>query len=673
VPRALFLFAALVVAGAGVGALQGQAPAPAATTARENAYRANNVGVALLEQYNHAEAAASFRRALTLDPGLTLAKINLAIALFYVPDLPAASEAAKVAAAAAPAAPQPQYILGLIAKSENDVDAAQAAFEKVLAIDSTDLGARVNLAQLRMQKREYDAAIELLRPAVAAEPYHITATYNLGVALTRAGKAEEGQQTIAKFQALREAGYGTAFSNNYLEQGRYAEAVASTGAEPALVDASAPPAAFTLVSTLPAGLMGPGTLVDLDHDGDLDLVTPNGIALNDRGTFTDVSAAKGIAPAAGAAGRTAVVAGDYDNDERTDLFVVGAGKHALLHQKADGSFEDVTATAGIPATTGTAGAVAFVDVDHDGDLDLVLAAGSGGAANVLLRNNGNGTFTDASGPSGLGAAAGAAVGIVPSDFDNRRDVDLLLARGSGAPALLKNLRDGSFKDVAAEVGLAAVGAGGARITSVAAGDVNKDGFTDYFFGRAGAGVLAASNGRGGFSLADVPGTAGVTVAIVADVDDDGLLDLVAITSAGVVQVRNLGVTESGGERRLAWAAPVAIVKGEATGFAGGTWIAAGDLDGDGDTDLIVRAAGAGGGSGQAPRLVELRNDGGNRLASLRVRLTGKVSNRDGVGAKVEMRAGSLRQKLETASTFPAVAPADLVFGLGTRPRPTSCG
>ena len=148
-----------------------------------------------------------------------------------MPDLAAAAVAAKEAAAAAPDAPQPHYILGLIAKSENQADVADAEFAKVLAIDGTDLGARVNLAQLAMQKREYDRALELLRPAVAAEPYHVTALYNLGVALTRAGKTEEGQQTIAKFQALREAGYGTAFSNNYLEQGRYAEAVPSTGDE----------------------------------------------------------------------------------------------------------------------------------------------------------------------------------------------------------------------------------------------------------------------------------------------------------------------------------------------------------------------------------------------------------------------------------------------------------
>ncbi len=297
----MLLFAATLAAGlglgVGLGAGQRTAAAPAPAASREDAYRANNVGVALLEQYNHADAAKSFRRALEIDPTLDLAKINLAIALFYVPDLPAAAAAAKEAAAAVPDAPQPHYILGLIAKSENQADVADAEFGKVLASDDTDLGARVNLAQLAMQKREYDRALELLRPAVAAEPYHVTALYNLGVALTRAGKTEEGQQTIAKFQALREAGYGTAFSNNYLEQGRYAEAIASTGAESALVDASAAPVTFSIGPLVGAAEPGGGAaLVDLDLDGDLDLVDVRarlGIFLNDGGTFRDVSAARG--------------------------------------------------------------------------------------------------------------------------------------------------------------------------------------------------------------------------------------------------------------------------------------------------------------------------------------------------------------------------------------------
>src|SRR5688572_22607060 len=117
----MLLLAATLAAGlglgAGLGAGQGtpaRPAAPAPASSREDAYRANNIGVALLEQYNHADAVTSFRRALEIDPKLDLARINLAIALFYVPDLAAAATAAKEAATASPDAPQPHYILGLI-------------------------------------------------------------------------------------------------------------------------------------------------------------------------------------------------------------------------------------------------------------------------------------------------------------------------------------------------------------------------------------------------------------------------------------------------------------------------------------------------------------------------------------------------------------------------------
>src|SRR5439155_18551480 len=87
-------------------------------------------------------------------------------------------------------------------------------------------------------------------------------------------------------------------------------------------------------------------------------------------------------------------------------------------------------------------------------------------------------------------------------------------------------------------------------------------------------------------------------------------------------------------------------------------MAAGDLDGDGDEDVVVRESDG--------RLHLWRNEGGERNAALRVRLTGRVSNRSALGAKVDLRSGSLRQTIETASASPAIAPADVIFGLGSR-------
>src|ERR671918_798223 len=99
--------------------------------ARENAYRANNIGVALLEQFKHKEAADAFKRALQLEPGLALARINLGIALFNVPDLPGAQRELQSAIAATPNAPQPHYVLGLLAKLQNKPVEAIASFQKV--------------------------------------------------------------------------------------------------------------------------------------------------------------------------------------------------------------------------------------------------------------------------------------------------------------------------------------------------------------------------------------------------------------------------------------------------------------------------------------------------------------------------------------------------------------
>src|SRR5258705_8614901 len=209
----------------------------------------------------------------------------------------------------------------------------------------------------------------------------------------RANQREEGQNVTERFKQLRERGSATTVGNNYLEQGRYAEAVASTGAEPELVDKRIPDVVFKDVTStaLPSGREWPFTdplleqssgavvLFDYDNDGDLDLLevssTAQRLYRNDSGKFTDVTAQSGdLATAAGGVG-TAAVAGDFDNDGKADLFVLRYRASALYHNDGNGHFTDVTAKAKLPAYPHLSKSVAFLDYDHDGDLDILIGGG----------------------------------------------------------------------------------------------------------------------------------------------------------------------------------------------------------------------------------------------------------------------------------------------------------
>ena len=672
--------------------------------ARERAYRANNLGVARLERFEYAEAADAFREALQKDSSLAIAHVNLSLALFYAQDLAGAAREANEAVRLLPDAPQPRYILGLIARTENRTSDALRAFEQVHQLDAGDVGASVNLAQMYVEQRLYPQAIAVLRPAAEVEPYNVTVAYNLGLALTRSGQADEGRRMLERWQAVRSTGYAVTYGTGYLEQGRYAEAIASTGAEPDLFDTAVPSAAFTPAEIGPpadrfppmvspfgrrftagdltpggarqiaAGLGGCVALADVDDDGDLDLFDASAMQQrlfrNDgRGAWADVTPGSGLT-APGDAVPIGCVAGDYDNDGRTDLFVLRYGVSSLYHNDGAGRFTDVTSSAGIAGYPFLPGAAAFVDVDHDGDLDLVIAGladldatapraaeraltfpGEFAPAPLrLLRNNGNGSFTDSTAEARLQIPT-HAIAIVPTDFDNRRDIDLLVVNRGGPPLLFQNMRDGTFRDVAAASGLAAA-VGAEDITAVTAADVNKDDFPDFFFGRADGGVFALSDGRGRFTSAPAP--AGARAGLAAqflDYDNDGLFDLLTWSNDGPRVFRNLGQRWSD-VSAIAMPGPS---RGPVPASARGLALA--DVDGDGRTDLVTDGPAA---------LTFWRNTGHDNRASLRVALKGRVSNRLGVGSKIQMRAGSLGTRLERSAATPPVAPADVVFGLGNR-------
>jgi tetratricopeptide (TPR) repeat protein len=655
---------------------------------REAAYRANNIGVGLLEQYKAKEAVESFSRALELSPNLKLARINLSIALYYVPDAEGAKREALKVLAQDSNVPQPHYILGLIARAQDRLDDAIGEFQQVLKNDPTDVGALVNIGQVFTQQRKHNEAIAAFRAALEAEPYNLTALYNLGLLLTRTGAKQEGQRVIQKFQQLRESGAGTSIGTNYLEGGHYAEAVVSTGAEADLVERATPSVRFTDATEDVFGAAADGrarrkgrsrfesaisgndradaiVLFDYDGDGDLDIFdasSPQRLLRNSGGKFTDVTEGSGLSMP-GSRHCFAAVAGDYDNDGKPDLFVscFNDKAFALYHNEGDGHFSNRTKEAAIKLPS-AAGApylsAAFVDVDHDGDLDIFIT----GPTNILLRNNGNGTFTETTEIAKVSSrnSYSIASAIVPTDFDNRRDVDLFLLDHNEPPRLFRNMRDGTFLDVANEVGLTSQGV----FWCAAAGDVNKDGFTDFFLGGGRRGVFFMSDGRGRFKSKPAPlQTKNAMAAQFLDYDNDGLLDLLVINTRGLRIWRNVGRDFVDVSDR---AVTPAFRNQDATyGYRGilssQSALASADLDGDGDVDLILRAPDG--------KLKALRNDGGNRNHSVHTILRGRVSNNSAIQAKIEVRAGSLRQKLETYSAWPAPAPADIVFGMGQRDLP----
>lgn len=412
----------------------------------------------------------------------------------------------------------------------------------------------------------------------------------------------------------------------------------------AIISADAP----SFVPVQPDVLTASGTLVnaaaDYDGDGDLDLFVgfngaPNRLYRNDRGTFADVAAAAGLAEAR--ATRAAAWA-DVDEDGDADLlvgFAPGDGSVVRLYRNTNGTFTDITAAVGLAVAAGAVRQTAFVDVDGDDDLDLFVAFRD--RVNALFRND-RGRFTDVATTVGL-AGTRRSVGAVWFDADEDGDLDLVVGGMDGdANALYRN-DGGTFTDVAAAAGIAWGGRAPREPTNgtvrPCAADVNGDGRLDLFFANYGPNGLFLNRGALGFD--DMSAAWGIAsdgrfdTCAFGDFDNDGGIDLYVNgtvtggTSYPDYLYRNLyrNVREMFGE----------VTPPNLRALAadhGALWA---DFDGDGREDLALT------GSGKEAIPLLLRNETVSRSRALGVRVVDTRGHATRAGAEVRIyRAGTRR-------------------------------
>jgi len=396
--------------------------------------------------------------------------------------------------------------------------------------------------------------------------------------------------------------------------------------------------------------------------------------------------------------------GDYDNDGWPDLFVNNFGRNVLYHNNADGTFTDVTEKAGVggPETIG-AGAN-FLDVDGDGDLDLYVAnyvkfsydynpqvTVMGFAAysgpylfdkqpSLLYRNNGDGTFTDISAESGIGAADGAGMGTICADLNQDGHPDIIVNNDMSANFLFENDGTGKFKEVGLIRGIAYDANGQAQSSmGVDCADYDNDGWLDLFMTSFATEMPALYRNLGGGTFLDVTLSAGALRDLYPhvnwgtgfiDFDNDGLRDLYVANGnldenvhqydqAAVYAARNF-VLKNTGDGKFENVSDRAG-DGLALEFSS-RGAAFGDFDNDGRVDVVVLN------SRREPSILRNESPGGNHW--LQISLRGVKGNREGIGAAIRVVAGDLIQTDEVHSGrgYQGHWGTRLHFGQGRRSR-----
>jgi tetratricopeptide (TPR) repeat protein len=617
----------------------------------DDAFRANTLGVAYMNQQKFLDAQKYFEQALSIDPKFSVARVNLGIALLAQQKLELARNALETATQQQPDDPYAWYNLGLVYKDMAAPEKGVAAFRRVTEITSEADGFYF-VGYLESQLQHYDEAIAAFQSALKAFPFHASAEFGLARALQRKGDSTAAREHLTRFQKITTDHLGSPFGAAYGDQGRYSFAElpkSAIVAAPKAIPVQFNPQALLAAESANSQAIGASSgacFLDYDGDGKVDLFLVSAqqdasshlLHGSGNGQFTDATKPSGLLVQGRGLG---CAAGDFDNDGHTDLAVCLDDGIRLFHNRGDGTFADVTQAVGIRREKGCVG-VTFVDYDHDGDLDLYVTTAPNGAAsgeqahNVLWRNNGNSTFTDVSAETGLGFDATGA-GLVSTDFNNDRAIDFVFAGGTAGASIYLNPREGKFTplpmaDFKKENLPPAVG--------VIAFDFNKDGWMDVAFTHSGSPGISLWRNVDGKRLERVPlpdfGWARGWGLSSLDYDNDGWLDLVAA-----------GESPSGGELRLlrnlgsgGWADVTRDVHLDAVKLMQPRAVSVADIAANGNTDLLVTQLGG-------PPLL-LRGAGAEKNNSMRIDLKALNDNKSGIGTKVELYAGPLYQKWEVA-------------------------
>jgi len=590
----------------------------------EEVVELNILGTAYLGQFSWEPASEAFSSALDLRGGDPLLLNNLGVTRAQQNRLDEAIELFERALAADAGFPWAHYNLGLLAKNDGDFAGAVGHFETVAAYDPDDLHTQYNLGSILARLDRIDEAEEAFRNALAKNPTHVSTLYAMGQFLMQNGRQEEGIELIQRSEEIRTRHGGDTIGIAYGEQGPYATAVDYPGdvlAAPPVIDVR-----YETATSIAADADGAWTLGPLDGHAAL-------IAASDETLHTLATTTGELDTPSGTI--RALVAGDLDNDGTVDLVaLIGDGSTLIPYHRIGNGGWTTSGFSGSGGIEGETAAITAVDKDHDGDLDLFWCGQSGCA---LAINDGSASFavdgSDASGFSTGRLSAPIQVGF--SDIDNDRDVDLLVVDAREV-RLLTNQRDGTFDSIGPDRGLGTAAGGG----PMAIVDLNKDGAMDLVLSGP-DGLRWLENTRGDFGPAEVLAADGVGGFAIIDIDNDGFLDLALSTGQGISVLHNRGT--GAWERRddlFADAGP------------GDSPLVSWDADGDGDHDLAVRAS-----DGAITLWI---NQGGNANRSITVTAEGVGDNRFGIGAKVEILSGALRQKFEWTRPVP------LVVGLGGR-------